>query len=124
MGNQTMADRMDLEKMVGKDNLPMAEDNNRNFSRFMDSIFHDYDPKVFVETVLWVFRAYRSHGFQTTYWAANLNIWMDMLARELPAETFESLYPFYNWLIINIPVFTSLTDEALPPRDGDAHAHP
>jgi len=91
----------------------MAEDNNRNFPRFMTSLFLDYKPEVIVETVLWVFRAYRSHGFQTTYWAANLNIWVELLKKELTPEAFKEIYPFYNWLIVNIPVFVSITDTDL-----------
>jgi hypothetical protein len=113
MGNQTMADRPDLEKLVGEGNRQMAEDNNRNFARFMESMFLDYDAEVLVDTVLWVFRAYRSHGFQTTYWAANLNVWVDMLRQELSKEAFDALYPYYNWLIVNIPIFVKLTDEAI-----------
>ena len=113
MGNQILADRSDLEKLVGEGNRQMAEDNNRNFARFMESMFSDYNAEVLVDTVLWVFRAYRSHGFQTTYWAANLNVWVDMLKQELSTEAFDALYPYYNWLIVNIPVFVKLTDETV-----------
>jgi hypothetical protein len=113
MGNQTLTDLSDLEKLVGEGNRQMAEDNNRNFARFMESMFSDYNAEVLVDTVLWVFSAYRSHGFQTTYWAANLNVWMDMLKQELSTEAFDALYPYYNWLIVNIPIFVKLTDEAI-----------
>jgi len=109
-GNQMLADRSDLEKLVGKGNQQMAEDNNRNFARFMESMFSAYAPEVLVETVLWVFRAYRSHGFQTTYWPANLNIWVEMLKQELSNEAFEEIYPFYHWLIVNIPIFVKCTE--------------
>lgn len=124
LGNQTLSGRPDLEKLVGEGNQQMAEDNNRNFARFMGSLFTDFDPEVFVQTVLWVFRAYRSHGFQTTYWAANLNIWVDMIRRELSPESLEAIYPFYDWLIVNIPIFVRLTDEASPEYDpGKPPAH-
>lgn len=112
-GNQAIADRPDLEKLVGEGNRQMAEDNNRNFARFMESMFIEYNAEVLVDTVLWVFRAYRSHGFKTTYWAANLNIWVDMMRQELSKESFEAIYPFYNWLIVNIPIFTQISDEAV-----------
>ena len=79
----------------------------------MLSIFTDFNPKVLVEKVLWVFRAYRSHGFQTTYWAANLNIWVDLIRQELSESAYNEIYPFYNWLIVNIPVFVKLSDEIL-----------
>ena len=119
LGNQTMSQRPDLEKLVGKGNQEMAEDNNRNFARFMVSLFTEFSAEVLVETVLWVFRAYRSHGFQTTYWAANLDIWVEMLRQELTEETFQAVYPFYNWLIVNIPIFVKLTDEDLSRFDSD-----
>ena len=112
-GSQLLSERNDMEKLVGKGNKQMSEDNNKNFARFMESMFSEYDPNVLVETVLWVFRAYRSHGFQTIYWAANLNIWIEMLKNEMSEETFNELYPFYNWLVVNIPVFVKLTDEDL-----------
>ena len=124
MGSQLIAKRADLEKLVGISNQSMAEDNNRNFARFMDSLFSDFNPNILVETVLWVFRAYRSHGFQTTYWAANLNIWVDLLRKELSNDTFESIYPFYNWLIVNIPIFVKLTDESMSGfSDGNVPLH-
>ncbi|NWH04450.1 hypothetical protein [Desulfobacter latus] len=109
-GNVTLSQRDDLEKLIGKNNLPMAEDNNRNFARFMNALFMEYSPEVFVETVLWVFNAYRSHGFNPTYWAANLNIWLKNLENDISREAYAQIYPFYNWLIVNIPLFTKLTD--------------
>lgn len=110
MGTKALFDREDLDKLIGPGNQQMAADNNRNFPRFMLSLFTNYNPEVFVETVLWVFRAYRSHGFHTTYWAANLNLWVEMLKKELSPGAFGEIYPYYAWLIINIPVFTQLTD--------------
>lgn len=112
-GNKQIAARPDLDKLIGAENHEMAENNNGNFARFMDSMFVEYDPATLVETVLWVFRAYRSHGFLTTYWAANLDIWLKMLEKELSEESFTTISPFYNWLIINIPIFVKLTDESL-----------
>jgi hypothetical protein len=116
-GNEIMGQRADHDKLVGRGNRDMARDNNRNFARFMQAQFANYNPEVMVETVLWVFQAYRSHGFKTTYWAANLNIWMDMLEDELSPQGFEAVSPFYEWLIVNIPVFTQLSDEAIAHAD-------
>lgn len=123
-GNQTMAQRPDLVKLVGKGNQDMAEDNNRNFARFMVSLFTEFNPEVLVETVLWVFRAYRSHGFQTTYWAANLDIWVEMIRKELSEASFNAIYPFYHWLIVNIPIFVKLTEKNISdPSQAHAPAH-
>ncbi|MCA1785920.1 MAG: hypothetical protein LC657_08065 [Desulfobacteraceae bacterium] len=122
-GTRLLMARPDIEKLVGTGNEQMAEDNNRNFPRFMLSLFSDYQPVVFVETVLWVFRAYRSHGFHTTYWAANLNIWVDLLQKKLSADAWQQIYPFYNWLIVNIPKFTAITDADLVDSSSNSPDH-
>lgn len=123
--SRVIADRPDLEKLIGdRKNLDMAVDNNRNFARFMDAMFSDFNADVLVETVIWVFRTYRAHGFNTTYWAANLNIWADTLESELSPETFQAVSPYYEWLIVNIPLFVKLTDLPAEPGDEEAgHAH-
>jgi hypothetical protein len=36
-----------------------------------------------------------------------------MLKNELTPAAYEALYPFYNWLIINIPAFTQLTEKTV-----------
>jgi len=108
--NQFMASRPDLEKLVGPDGREMSEDNNGNFSLFMESLMSHFVPDVLVDTALWVFRAYRSHGFQTIYWPANLNAWRETLKKGLSTEAFQEIAPFYEWLIAHIPVFVKLTD--------------
>ena len=111
--NHRMMARPDLEKMIGEGNSSMMQDNSRNFARFMSSMFTAYEPEVLAQTALWVFRAYRSHGFQTTYWAANLDTFVEIAAEKLSAETYTELYPFFNWLIVNIPSFVHISDEQM-----------
>lgn len=111
--NALMLDKADIEKLVGKENLDMMKDNHANHVRFMASVFKNNNPEVLVETVLWVFRAYRSHGFTTNYWATQLNTWISLLKEMLTPESFSEIYPYYEWMQINIPVFTKLSDEKL-----------
>ena len=115
--NQTMGGRPDLERLVGKDGRQMSEDNNRNFSLFMESLMAAYNPEVLADTALWVFRAYRSHGFNTIYWPANLSTWVQTLKAELSGENFEEIFPFYAWLISHVPVFAKLTDHVVKDRE-------
>lgn len=105
--------RPDLEKLTGKDNTAMMVDNIHNMARFMESIFTLYDPTTFVETILWVFRAYRSHGFRLTFWSAHLNTWIGIIQTELTDNSAGALLPFYEWMQTHIPVFTALTDADL-----------
>lgn len=114
--NSIMSERKDLEKLIGNNNQAMMEDNHRNHARFLSSVFNSYNPQVLVETVLWVFRAYRSHGFQLTYWPAQLDLWVKLLKKNLSPEAFVEIYPFYNWMLINQAGFV-LESEKLSDTD-------
>jgi len=105
-----------VDRLVGAGGRAMSEDNNRNFSRFMESLFAHYLPEVFADTALWVFRAYRAHGFRPIYWPANLDTWLERLRADLSPGTYAECAPFYEWLVVNIPAFTALTDA---PADDD-----
>jgi len=111
--NTLMLRKADIESLVGKDNLDMMKDNHANHVRFMLSVFKNYHPEVLVETVLWVFRAYRSHGFTTNYWATQLNTWINLLKETLTIDCYTEIYPYYVWMQINIPVFVKVSDEKL-----------
>jgi hypothetical protein len=117
-----MSARSDLEKLIGPENLAMMQDNSRNFCRFMCTMFLAYEPEVLAQTALWVFRAYRSHGFNTTYWPANLDTFVEIARDRLAPSTFDETYPFFQWLIVNIPAFVKISDEQLshplPPEPG------
>lgn len=109
--NQKMESRQDLIGLVGSGNVEMMKDNHANHARFMESIFTQYSSEVLVDTVLWVFRAYRSRNFSSTYWAAQLNTWIEIYKKELSPECYKEIYPYYNWMQINIPIFNRLATE-------------
>lgn len=111
--NHRMSGRADLEKLIGHGNLAMMQDNSRNFCRFMGAMFHAYEPEVLVQTALWVFRAYRAHGFATTYWPANLDTFVEIARGRLTPAAFKEVYPFFHWLIVNIPAFVKISDAQL-----------
>lgn len=108
--SRAMAARSDIEKLVGPDGLQLAEDNNRNFPLFMESVMSHYEAEVLVDTALWAFRAYRSHGFQITFWPANTRAWIEALRSELTEASFHEIAPFYEWILTNVPAFTELSD--------------
>lgn len=111
--NSTISARKDILEIIGENNLDMMYDNHANHARFMSSIFNHYNPEEFVETILWVFRAYRSHGFTTNYWAAQLNLWIELINGMLTAEGLNEIRPYYEWMQVNIPQFVRLSDEKL-----------
>ncbi len=111
--NAKMLERTDIKEMVGENNLDMMKDNHANHARFLESVFYDFNPDVLVDTVLWVFRAYRSRNFSSTYWSAQLNTWLDIYKENLSPACFDAIYPYYKWMQINIPVFTKLAEDSI-----------
>jgi len=105
-----MSARADIERLIGPGNLLMMENNSRNFFRFMGAIFISPDPLVMVDTAIWAFCTYRSHGFSISYWPANLDTTIRILKEELSPETYKQVFPHFNWLLINIPAFTRISD--------------
>jgi|SRR6056297_449318 len=115
--NKQMTARADLEKLVGDiENRAMLEDNSRNFCRFMSALFQSYKPEVFVDTILWVFRTYRSHGFNISFWPANIDTCVEIVREKISANSFNEVYPFFKWTIVNIPFFTIISDQFVDPR--------
>lgn len=111
--NELMLNRPDIISMVGEKNLSMMKDNHANHARFIASILKNYNPEVLVDTVLWVFRAYQSHGFKSNYWAAQLNSWISILKESLSSESYLEILPYYEWMQINIPTFTKVSNESI-----------
>lgn len=109
--NTKMSERTDLLEMVGENNEDMMKDNHANHARFLESVFYEYNPEILVDTVLWVFRAYRSRNFSSTYWSAQLNTWVGIYKENLSDDCFNAVYPYYNWMQINIPAFNSMAEK-------------
>jgi len=107
--NEVMLRRPDIHELVGEKNIDMMRDNHSNHARFVASILRYFHPEVLTDTVLWVFRSYRSRGFHQNYWAAQISAWIEILRQELSPESFASIYPLYEWFSVNIPAFTDIS---------------
>jgi len=104
--NQIMEERADILELVGENNISMMRDNHSNHSRFIGAVLTNFDAEVLVDTILWVFKAYRSHQFNDNYWAAQLNNWISVIKESLNEKSYNDVYPIYEWMQINIPIFS------------------
>ena len=109
--NQALIARADLKELIGENNVDMMKDNHANHVRFIHSILKTPNPEVLTDTVIWVFRAYRNHGFSGNYWSAQLNAWFSILQNELTKESCSQILPLYEWMQVNIPIFEKLSDK-------------
>jgi len=97
-----LSNRSDINELVGENGMDMMIDNHRKYARFMSHLFKGYSAEVFIDTLLWVLRTYKQHGFHDAYWPAQLNGWLTALEQTLPEIYFKQISPFYEWLIVNM----------------------
>ncbi|MCC6550678.1 MAG: hypothetical protein IT279_11470 [Ignavibacteriaceae bacterium] len=109
--NKHLEARTDIYSLIGQDNLSMMRDNHLNHTKFMTAVMKNFNPQVLVETILWVLRAYKSHGFFLGYWDVQLNGWLGILTAELSMEAGAEILPFYQWMLSYIPHLDKLSSE-------------
>ena len=108
--NQRIQERDDLHMLTGEYNLELMKDNHANHIRFIRSMLEAYEARELAETVFWVFRVYRTRGFAPLYWSVQLNIFLEELQKLLPESAFNDIRPLYEWIIVHIPAFDTLSD--------------
>ncbi|HPR30631.1 MAG TPA: hypothetical protein PLK12_00990 [Prolixibacteraceae bacterium] len=111
--NRAMENRPDLTELIGPNNLSMMKDNHANQVRFLLSIMRNFNAEMLVDTILWAFRTYRSRLFHSSYFAAQLNTWIEIFRKELSPECYRDVIQLYIWIQVNIPSFVACTDEKL-----------
>ncbi|MFW6257622.1 MAG: hypothetical protein ACOC11_02445 [Prolixibacteraceae bacterium] len=109
--NIYMTSRNDLPELVGQNNVQMMKNNHLNHVLFINSILQVPNSEVLVDTVLWVFKTYRSHGFSVKYWNVQINAWLHILKNQLSHEAYQEICPLYKWMQEHIPVFDKLSSE-------------
>lgn len=107
---QELAAREDIDRLIGPGNQAMMADNHKNHARFIASVLLGEYPGQFLETILWVYRAYRAHGFHLTYWPSQLNAWLFAMENELPGAAYQEIEPLYVWMLNNQAAFVTLSE--------------
>lgn len=98
---------------ITNSNAGMLASNTANHARFISAILHDFNAEIFVDTVIWVFRTYISHGFKLEFWHVFLNLWIEVLSEVLAFESRKEIIPLYKWMIAHIDDFAELARETV-----------
>ncbi len=107
--NMHMTSLENLQELIGKNNVAMMKNNHANHMLFIHSILKYPNSEVLVDTLLWVFKTYRSHGFSVNYWVEQINAWQDILKVQLSEEAYNQILPLYKWIQENIPLLEKLS---------------
>jgi len=119
--NEKVLEREDICDLIGQENQQMMQDNHANHARFIHSIMKKPNDQVFVSSILWVFRTYKSHGFSVNYWIVQLNIWLNILEDQMSANSFKQIAPIYSWIKENIYVFSELAEEQIKLKSEESN---
>jgi hypothetical protein len=105
-----LLERADITELIGAGNEGKMRDNHLNHARFFGAMLEDFSPGMFLDTVHWVYRTYRSHGFHPRYWPEMLPLWLEVMRDELPAAAFDAIAVFYRWLAEHHDDLIALSD--------------
>lgn len=111
-----------VSRVVGQENFALMANNHVNHAQYMASVFYSYSPQSFVESVLWVYRTYTSHGFKHAYWPLQLTAWLEHMRRDLSPRAYEELSPFYRWLLDHHEKLAVLSRDSETAWEGDPTA--
>lgn len=111
-----------IRDLIGNNPLTMMLANHRHHLSFMTTVFSINHFELLVKTVVWVYRAYHSHGFKYCYFTFELNAWIEAVNSISAAVSMKPVVDVYRWLIDHHDDFCALAANVEQDRlevDGD-----
>src|SRR6056297_1069341 len=71
--NKEMSQKEKLNKLIGDNPMSKMEENHSNHASFMYNSFQLNDSKLFINTIIWVYKTYNEQGFSYDYFPVELN---------------------------------------------------
>jgi len=97
--NRIMVLHPQVHRLIGYNPLKMMFDNHLNHARFMANVFRFHAMELLVKTVIWVYRAYRHHGFEYDYFPAELSAWQQAVQTHLDPASSQAILAVYHWML-------------------------
>ncbi len=109
--NELILNNKNIQSLIGEKNESKMVINHTNHVRFMESILRNFNPEIFVNTILWVYKTYRKHGFHEKYWVIAFEKYEKALEELLDKDSYQEVSNYYQWLKRNHKDFVKLTEE-------------
>ncbi len=97
--NNQMGKRNDIVDLIGNTPLALMMDNHRNHINFISGILIFKDIEVLMSTLPWVYKTYRSKGYQYDYFYYELCEWKNAISKLLPPQSANALLPLYDFML-------------------------
>lgn len=112
--NEVMLKRKDILELIRwENNITMMKNNHHCHLQFIAAILQIPDSETLVDTLLWVFHAFRSRGFSPHYWEVQISTLTLLMKEKVSEKVFLEISSIYNWMNLNISIFTMIADEHL-----------
>ena len=107
--NDLLLNLENIHSLTGGNDESKMIINHTNHVRFMESIMRNFNPEVFINTILWVYRAYSKHGFDPKYWEVAFNKYDEAVKDILEKDAYAEISGYYSWLRKNHRNFVALS---------------
>ena len=111
MVNNDLKKRDDLEELIGNNSVQVMVDNHENHARFMANVFKLNNYEMLLDTIVWVYRTYRRHGFSYDYFPVELKAWSRTVERELGSRSANQINRIYSFMLDNHERFVELAEK-------------
>ncbi|MCL3781461.1 hypothetical protein EMN47_13810 [Prolixibacteraceae bacterium JC049] len=108
--NQILLENEAIDCLIGNENIDLMKNNHENHASFMVSILDNFKAEILVNTILWVFKVYRSRGFNPAYWQEQLHGWIAAVKTHIDTQHQKEIIDYYQWMLDHVNDFTELTD--------------
>lgn len=96
--DRVMASRSDIHRILGNNPLQVMYDNHRYHAMTMSNFFKMNRYTLLARIIVWVYRAYRSRGFEYEYFYHANQAWQNAIQNHLPLPAREEILAVYRWL--------------------------
>ncbi len=97
--DRKLIEREDLNRLIGSNPIAFMRANHRNHSVFMANVFRYSCYGLFAQVLVWVYRAYRYHGFAGEYFPIELAAWREAVTECLPPPLAAEIDAVYAWMM-------------------------
>ncbi|MFB1488738.1 MULTISPECIES: B12-binding domain-containing protein [unclassified Thiocapsa] len=97
--SQLMARHPYLNTFLGGLPFRLLEANHRNHAAFMSEVLRTNNLDLLAETLPWAYFAYANQGVSVDYFAAELELWIQVIVDSLSREEAEAILPIYRWML-------------------------
>lgn len=86
------------KNLIGKNPLSLMHDNHFNHANFMVTVFKLNDYKLLKKTLNWVLSSYKSKGFKSEYFYAEMDAWIKVVNETLEPNYSTEIIKIYEWI--------------------------